>query len=100
MILAKPSPKDIKKFILEWADKYKNKFNIYPNICRFHPSLAIIDKKIGDILMISNKYTPKSQFWFSWRDNGNFADRGDQNSTKEENTKSWRYIENIQTSRV
>ena len=35
--------------------EYKNKFNIYPNICRFHPSLAIIDKKIGDILLKKHK---------------------------------------------
>lgn len=66
MILVKPMPTDIKSFILEWANKYKNKFNIYPNICSFHPSLAIIDEKIGNISMISNKYTPKSQFWFSY----------------------------------
>ena len=65
MILAKPLPKDIKSFILEWAEKYKNKFGIISDIYCFHSGIIEIEEEIDGILMKSNKYIPGFQFWFS-----------------------------------
>lgn len=59
-----PIPKDLEKFFLDTAEKYKNKFGNHPNSCKISPLLAEIGNKIGDISIVRDKYVPNFQFWF------------------------------------
>lgn len=65
MIYVKPMPENIKKFILDMAELYKNKYGKLPDICDFSHKLSEIENKIGNISMIYDKYVPKFQFWFA-----------------------------------
>ena len=57
-------PNNIEEFLEFWAEKYKNKFGNLPNRCHIHPSYTKIEQKIGQILIIYDKYVPISTFWF------------------------------------